>query len=221
MRVFTNVEKDLLKRINDSTGCNLYNLINPWTKEVSLEINRADNKIFFLFEDNSPQNQTKRLKEIQTLVIQSVNLIKLFEDKGYIFTFVNTIQLPNDPFIFGKATIISPSDKYEFPDPRISALFCEYSTKEIYVTPELNKFIMDGFITREEGRANRQYKLTRTALIVSILALLGNLIFNIHNSYIKKDKNENIYRKFELYKETIQHCNLCCQKLSTHDSNKK
>jgi len=72
-------------------------------------------------------------------------------------------------------------------------MFAEYSTREIFVTPELSKFINDGFITREEVRANRQYRTTRNALIVAIAALLFNVGFNTCNKLVM-DKKENIER---------------------------
>jgi hypothetical protein len=75
----------------------------------------------------------------------------------------------------------APSISYHFPDPRISKMFCEYSTREIFVTPELDKFIKDGFITREEWRANRQWYTTMGALFITIIALGLNIIFNLRS----------------------------------------
>lgn len=192
MRVFTIDEQKLLTRIRDGRGGNLYSLIDPWIKGVSFQVNTQTDSIDFIFEVNQALNLVKRLDEIQTIVIQSVNLIKLFEEKGYIFTFINANQLPPNPFTFGQAAINLPSIPYHFPDPRISKMFCEYSLREIFVTPELNKFILDGFITREEVRANRQWHTTRTALIVTIAALLLNALFNIINIFNRQDtKTEN------------------------------
>lgn len=226
MREFTKDEKQLLKLINKGIGCNLYNLIDPWIQNVSFKVDTNSNIVTFIFEDNGVLDLQTRLKEIQTIVIQSVNIIKLFEEKGYIFTFINSNQLPPNPFIFGQAAVNSPSIEYQFPDPRISKLFSEYSIKEIYVTPELKKFISDGFITREEGRANRQFRITRNALIVSISALMANLFFNIYNN--SKSKNENKYCKFELHNDSIVHedrnlinCFKPNQKKNSNDSIKK
>lgn len=186
MRIFTIDEQTLLTHIRDGQGRNLYSLIDPWINGVSFQVNTQNNSVDFIFDANLEHNLIDRLKEIQEIVIQSVNLIKLFEEKGYIFTYIGANQLPPNPFTFGQAAINTPSIPYHFPDPRISKLFCEYSIKDIYVTPELNRFITDGFITREEYRANRQWRTTMAALGVTVLALLLNVHFNIRN--IKEQK---------------------------------
>lgn len=192
MRVFTIDEQRLLTRIRDGRGRNLYSLIDPWIRGVNFQVNTQTNSVDFIFEANQGLNLVERLEEIQTIVIQSVNLIKLFEEKGYIFTFINANQLPPNPFTFGQAAINLPTIPYHFPDPRISKMFCEYSVREIFVTPELDKFISDGFITREEVRANRQWFTTRNALRIAISALLLNVLFNIINIFNRHDtKTEN------------------------------
>jgi len=189
MRIFTEEEKTLLRRIRDGKGRNLYSLIDPWINGVSFQVNTQSQSVDFIFEANIIPNFIERLKEIQTIVIQAVNLIKLFEDNGYIFTFVNANQLPQNPFTFGQAIINTPSIPYHFPDPRLSRMFCEYSIREIFVTPELDKFISDGFLTREEVRANRQWRTTRNALLVAIVALVLNVAFNIIN-FVDRQKTE-------------------------------
>jgi len=183
MRVFTQDEQTLLNRISDGHGPNLYSLIDPWISGVSFQVDTTIDSVDFIFETQG--FNFDRLQKIQTIVIQSVNLLKLFEDKGYIFTFINANQLPPNPFTFGQAAINVPTIPYHFPDPRISKMFCEYSLTEIFMTPELDKFINDGFITREEGRANRQWSTTRTALRVAIAALFLNIFFNIYNIFTK------------------------------------
>lgn len=183
MRVFTTDEQRLLTRIRDGRGRNLYSLIDTWIRGVSFQVNTQTNSVDFIFEANHGLNLVERLEEIQTIVIQSVNLIKLFEEKGYIFTFINANQLLPNPFTFGQAAINLPTIPYHFPDPRISKMFCEYSVREIFVTPELDKFISDGFITREEVRANRQWITTKNTLRVAIAALLLNILFNIINIF--------------------------------------
>jgi len=199
MRVFTTDEQRLLARIRDGHGPNLYSLIDPWINGVSFQVNTTLNSVDFIFEGQG--FNFDRLQEIQTIVIQAVNLLKLFEDKGYIFTFINANQLPPNPFTFGQAAINVPTIPYHFPDPRISKMFCEYSVREIFVTPELNKFINDGFIAREEVRANRQWFTTRNALRIAIVALLLNVFFNIYSIFSKSlDKqtttdNQNIRPK--------------------------
>ena len=190
MRVFTQDEERLLTRIQDGQGANLYSLIDPWINGVSFQVDTTINSVNFIFEAQG--FDFDRLQEIQTIVIQSVNLLKLFEDKGYIFTFINANQLPPNPFTFGQAAINVPTIPYHFPDPRISKMFCEYSVKEIFVTPELHKFINDGFITREEVRANRQWYTTMSALGVAIIALLLNMFTKCSDKQTTTDINLKI-----------------------------
>jgi hypothetical protein len=216
MRVFTPDEQQLLTRIRDGQGRNLYSLIDPWIRGVSFQVDIVEHSVDFIFEQTPELNLLGRLQEIQSIVIQSVNLIKLFEDKGYIFTFVNANQLPPNPFTFGQAAVNIPSIPYHFPDPRISQLFCDYSIREIFVTPELNKFISDGFITREEVRANRQWNTTRNALIVtstalgiSIIGLIVNIISNVSKN--NSDKNFTIENS-DVYIQGKRNCNINKQK---------
>lgn len=112
MRLFTKNEQILLTRIRDGQGLNLYSLIDPWINGVSFQVNTQTNSVDFILEANQELKLIKRIEQIQTIVIQSVNLIKLFEDKGFIFTFINANQLPPNPFIFGEAAINVPSIPY-------------------------------------------------------------------------------------------------------------
>lgn len=183
MRVFSDIEKELLRRIQSGEGRNLYSLIDRWIVGTSFRVNRKDNKLTIIFQVDDPTQPTlirlERIQEIQALLIQAVNLIKLFEDKGYFFTYEGAHRL-EDEFTFGQAVVNQPSVGYEFPDTRVAELFCKYASVEIFVTPELQKFIDDDFRARDEVRADRQYKRTGYAIGVAILALLLNFGYNIY-----------------------------------------
>jgi|ERR1017187_1092362 hypothetical protein len=199
MRIFTELEKDLLRRLNNGDGNNLIALIDPWIEGFGFEINVEPNTLTIISEVQNPNDPEfanvilDRLVDIQSILIQAVNLIKLFEDKGYLYTFRQSQQI-NYPFYFGRYAVNVPSIPYSFPDSRIYDLVKKYTTEEILVTPELNKFIKDDFITREEVRANRQYRVTRFALSITIIGLLFSLGFNVYNSLKKStdDKQINI-----------------------------
>lgn len=182
MRLFTDIEKQLIERLNTENGFNLYTLIDPWIDGVSFDIDRVKKKVVFIFENsfNDEERIIQRLREIQSVLIQAVNIVKLLEEKGYIFTFVSANTLP-DNYVWGRAAINLPSVPYNFADPRISELIVKYSEQEVVVTPELGKFIGDNFRTREELRANRQFYTTLVALIVASVAFLTNVGFNIYN----------------------------------------
>jgi hypothetical protein len=183
MRLFTEDERKLLSSIHKNKGLSLLSLIAPWIEGVTIFIDTEKLSVELIFEED--KYRPELLQTIQIIVVQSVNLVKLFEDKGYILTFVNINLLPSNPFAYGQATQNDPVVRHRFPDPRLSKMFCEYSFREIFATPELGKFIDDGFITREEGRANRQWRTTRRALRVAIVALVLNALFNLYNIVVK------------------------------------
>lgn len=192
MRVFSDIEKELLRRILSGQGRNLYSLIDPYIAGTSFHASRKDNKLTIFFQVDAPAQPTlihlERVQEIQSLLIQAVNLIKLFEDKGYFFTYEGAHRIGNE-FTFGRAVINQPSIGYEFPDTRVSELFCKYASVEIFITPELQKFIDDGFRARDEVRADRQYKRTGIAIVIAIIGLLLNFSFSIYKE-LKTSSNE-------------------------------
>jgi len=196
MREFTDLEKELLRRIANGRGRGLYSLIDPWIEGVSFDIDVVTNRVTFIFDTTYYTQSTdiiNKLEELQAVLIQAVNLIKLFEDKGFFFIVRISQQFPN-PFRWGRAIPTSPSIPYNFPDPRVSELIVKYSIQEIFLTPELTKFVSDNFVSREEFRANRQWNTTRTALWVTIAALFLNSVFNLWNIYDRNSKTErNIY----------------------------
>jgi hypothetical protein len=184
MRVFSDLEKQLLRRIESGEGRNLYSLIDPWIRGVSFRVKQEAKKLTIVFQVDDPIKPTnlnrERIQAMQTLLIQAVNIIKLFEDKGYFFTYEGAHRLKEEEFTFGQAVVGQPSIPYEFPDSRVSELFCKYASIEIFVTPELKKFIEDDFRARDEVRADRQYERTGIALVVAIVGLLINLGYNIY-----------------------------------------
>lgn len=181
MREFEQAEKDILAKMASDSGSNLFELLAPWLKGVQLTVDTHNNSVEIAFDNRTvlPQTENKRLKDIQRAILQTVNLIKLFEDKGFIFTYLALGERPSNPFTYGPVILSQEVKPRKLNDPRISTLFCDYSSKEIYATPELIKFVKDGFLSREELRANRQWKTTMIALVTAIIALFVNIFFNI------------------------------------------
>lgn len=192
MRVFSPEEQLFLRRIEQGRGGNLYNLIDPWIEGVSFDVDTLNNSVLILFDNTILTNQgrtlTERIFQIQSILIQSVSILKLFEEKGYFYSYRNT-HIPNR-FIFGQAVINVPSISYTFPDPTITELIIKYSTKELFITGELNRFIRAGFITREQANSNRQFSITIVAVFISAFGLLLTAGFNVYNAFFKK-KDEN------------------------------
>lgn len=187
MREFSKFEKELLTRINNGKGNMLPNLIDPYLNDVSISINSND-KCTILFQEHTALDWdvTDRVVEIESIIIQSVNLIKLFEDKGYLFTAKR--GKVTYPFKYGRAAENWTKISYEYQDEKISKLLADYSIKEIFVTPELDVFIKNNFKTREEIRFNKQFKLALCAIGVAFLGLVVNFGFNLEKVINKSDQ---------------------------------
>lgn len=189
MREFSAFEKALLKRINSGQGNNLPNLIDPYLRNVSISVDTQTNVATIFFERVNQQldDLPELVGGIVSIILQAVNLIKLFEDKGYLFTYTNSHEIAN-PFTYGTAAVNAPTIQYAFPDKRISELLTRYSTQDIFVTPELNVFIEDGFIQRDEKRFRRQFGLAKIALIIALSGVFINGFFNIKKEWFSDDQ---------------------------------
>jgi hypothetical protein len=186
MREFSEFEKELIRRINSRDGNMLPNLIDPYLRDVSISISQTE-KCTILFQEGTILNLEieDRVFEIESIIIQSVNLIKLLEDKGYLFTIKRGGV--TYPFKYGTAAENWNTISYDFPDERISQLLANYSIKELFVTPELNVFVENNFKTREEIRFNKQFKLALCAICVAFLGLIVNFGFNLEKVINKND----------------------------------
>lgn len=204
MRVYTELEKSVLREIASRGRVSLITLIDPWLVGTGFTLDTTSNKVEVHFEAINPTvpppDLQSKLDRIQELLIQAVNVIELFERTGHIFTYQTANVIPN-PITFGQLPVSSAFVTYTLPDPRVSTLLCRYTRQDIRAQEELSKFINDGFITREEGRANRQWRTTRTALIVAILALVGNLGYNI-----VKDCHSGVWKQQQQKRTIAPHC---------------
>jgi hypothetical protein len=234
MRVFSKDEERILSRLDELAGTleqqkkgeinpvNLYSLIQLKLNEAGFVVDITNSAVTVTFE-NDPQQNSTRLGEIQLIIVQSVNLLKLLEDKGYIYTFKKEISLDLIPF--GKYNFTNPSAPYSFSDKRIVELVIKYSTEEIYPTLELNHFVkVDNFQTRELARFNKQYKRTTTALVVAIIALVANIAFNVYTNFIKPNGNKTVTPQIiqnKTYDTSKNNFNFKKQITSVRDSIKK
>lgn len=178
MREFSNFEKELIVRINNGEGNMLPNLIDPYLKDVSISIGQ-NQECTILFQEGTILNLDieDRVFEIESIIIQSVNLIKLLEDKGYLFTIKRGGV--TYPFKYGTAAENWKTIAYKFPDERMSELLANYSIKELFITPELNVFVKNDFKTREEKRFEKQFKLACAAILVAFTGVVVNFGFNV------------------------------------------
>ena len=182
VRIYSDLEKGILRDIASWKRVNLFTLIDPALIGIGIRFDTTTNSVDVSIEVTNPAvpppDVKDRLDKIQELLIQAVNVIELFENRGYVYTYQTANVIPN-PLTVGQLPVNSASVGYTLPDRRVSALLCRYATQEIRAQEELTKFIDDGFITREEVRANRQYRTTLAALVVAIIGLLANLTYNV------------------------------------------
>lgn len=204
MRVYTELEKRILRELASRVRVSLITLIDPWLSGTGFTLDTTTNKVDVHFEAVNPTvpppDLQNKLDGIQELLIQAVNVIELLERTGHVFTYQTANVIPN-PITFGQLPASSAFVTYTLPDSRVSALLCRYARQDIRAQEELSKFINDGFITREEGRANRQWRTTRSALIVAILALAGNLGYNI-----MKDCHTGVWKQQQQQRTFVPHC---------------
>lgn len=205
MREFTTLERELITRINSNIADNNFaKVIEPYLEGVNISVDIVNNTATIYLENNDilEDNLYGRFLYIQSLIIQSINLIKLFEDKGYIFTCTQD-RIAN-PVILGISIVKNSYLPYDFPDKKISELLALYSTKVIFVTPELTKFIEDGFIPRDEKRFRKQFRIAIIALSIAISGVLINLFFNIK----KESSKEQVFNSNQ-FDTLLKHIDRC------------
>jgi hypothetical protein len=182
VRVYSDLEKGILRDIAYRERVNLFTLIDSALVGIGIRLDTVTNQVDVSIEVSNPEapppDVQERLDMIQELLVQAVNVIELFENRGYLFTYQTANVIPN-PLTVGQLPVNSKSVGSTLPDRRISVLLCRYATQEIRAQLELAKFISDGFITREEVRANRQFRTTLAALIVAIIGLVANLTYTV------------------------------------------
>ena len=210
MRQLNTEEKRFCQLIHDKKGTNMLTIIDDKLVGVRIRIQRKPELLKFLFEaqNETPDNAdlisaVDRLQVLGVDVITIANLLKMLQDEGYIILYerANTIENEVD---YGQGAVNAPSLPYRFPDDKLSSLFIEYSSKDIIVTPEFERFIKEGYISRDEQRYQTQIRTATTALMTSrkalrvstialcVATLIGtiNLLYNIFG---KSDKAINTF----------------------------
>ncbi|MBW4766381.1 hypothetical protein KZO60_01380 [Prevotella nanceiensis] len=184
MRSLNKEEQQFCNRILQGNGNNNYigNIIDDKLDNVRIVMNRqnSDVEILVTVSNQSPTAEDynyaiKRYTEVFELILEVVNLIQLLEKEHYIMTIRRANQVQS-PMSMGRGCVTLPCIGWKIPDSNIANLLIGYCEKEIYVTEEFRLFCNRRFIARDEQRFQKQIKLTCGALIISILALLFNLV---------------------------------------------
>lgn len=177
MRLLSKEEQELCRRILQGDGRNNYlaNILDSYLHDAKITTNKEkqtvcirykmfakDYKCFPLFE---------RDPEIRRLILETVTLIKLLEQEGYIMLFMNTTEEPNFSIGAGPDILISADGEEqtveiesEIKDAYVIQLLAEYSSKAIYVTEEFRVFCENGYIPRSYVQFNQNLELTRQSL---------------------------------------------------------
>ena len=177
MRLLSKEEQELCRRILQGDGRNNYlaNILDSYLHDAKITTNKEkqtvcirykmfakDYKCFPLFE---------RDPEIRRLILETVTLIKLLEQEGYIMLFMNASEEPNFSIGAGPDILISADGEEqtveiesEIKDAYVIQLLAEYSSKAIYVTEEFRVFCENGYIPRSDVQFNQNLELTRQSL---------------------------------------------------------
>ena len=186
MRLLNDTEKDFCKRILAGDGANnfLGNIIDHRLGGVRISITKNPKRVKLLFSVRNQQptaeesdNLPLRNNEVTTDILTAVNLIKLLEKENYIMLF-NRATVSQNQMQFGQGFANTPYVESEIKDDVVSDLLIEYVEKEIFVTEEFREFCKNNYISREELRHRKEMNITRSALIVAIIALVINTVFS-------------------------------------------
>lgn len=191
MRLLSNNEQDLCRRILNGDGSNNYlgNIIDHKLDGVRISLTSNPNNVDLLFtiQNASPtQEETemviKRVPQITVEILTVVNLINLLEKEGYIMLLQQVTQVPQKS-VLGRGISNLHSIKSDFADVKISELLIDYSTKEIFITEEFRQFCARNFIARDEQRFREQIARTHWALAITVIALIINIVFNLQPKF--------------------------------------
>ena len=180
MRLLSKEEQELCRRILQGDGRNNYlaNILDSYLFGAKITINKEKQtvciryKMFAKDYDSFPLFE--RDAEIRRLILETVTLIKLLQQEGYIMLFMNASEEPNSSIGAGPDILISADEEAqtieitsEIKDASVIKLLAEYSSKEIYVTEEFRAFCENDYIPRSDVQFNKNLNLTRQSFELS------------------------------------------------------
>jgi len=187
MRILSTEEQDLCSRILKGSGQNnfLGNIIDHKLAGVCIDITKNPQNVFLEFTTRNkfPTSEEgevmiARINEISFFTLTTVTLINLLEKEGYILL-IQRATVPSNHSRFGGCIGNLPSVTSQFTDKNISDLLIQYCDKEIIATEEFKRFCKHKFIARDEQRFQTQFIVSIFALILTTIALLVNIFFNL------------------------------------------
>ena len=178
MRLLSKEEQELCRRILQGDGHYNYlaNILDDYLPDAKIYVSKQEEqevyilyKMFARDRENFPFDE--RDAQIRRLILETVTLIKLLEQEGYIMLFMNTTEEPNFSIGAGPDILISADGEEEIIETRsdiedasVIKLLTEYNPKEIYVTEEFRAFCANGCIPRADVQFNQNLELTNQSL---------------------------------------------------------
>ena len=177
MRLLSKQEQELCRRILQGDGRNNYlaNILDSYLPDAKITTNKEKQTVCIRYkmfaQEYHPFPHSERDAEIRRLILETVTLIKLLQQEGYIMLFMNAPEEPNLSIGAGPDKIISVDGEEEIIETRsdiedasVIKLLIEYNPKEIYVTEEFRVFCANGCIPRSDVQFNKNLELTRQSL---------------------------------------------------------
>ena len=191
MRLLSDFEKQLVIRLRDIRNvagiqgvCNLVSLIDPHIQDCNIIIHRQPRSANIIFENNqNTQGIIESVNRVLDTIITAVNLLKLLEENGYIYSYINANQRQNPLVYGGLQQNLTNTVSHTIPSPAITKLLLQYSSQEILLTFEFDSFIERGFISREEHQFNQNYNLTRCSVRIALGVGIASIIVGFFGSY--------------------------------------
>lgn len=176
MRLLSKLEQELCRRILQGDGRNNYlaNILDSDLPDAKIYIDKEKQEVWIHYKMFAQEYErfeaTKRDDQIRKLILETVTLIKLLEQEGYIMLFMNATKEPNFSIGAGPDKLISDREeqikepKSKIEDASVIKLLAEYSSKAIYVTEEFRVFCANGCIPRADVQFNQNLELTKQSL---------------------------------------------------------
>lgn len=201
MKVFDEVEKSIIKKINHGHGYSrtLINIINSLEnlQGTRIQIDKDNRKAKFLFQSQQAeptpdeiQFGIEKQKQLVELLIKHINLFRYLEKEELAIFFIPAKT--TEPIItFGAGACNMPSFRMDIEDQPLVDLLIKYIDKEVMPSPSLKNLENNKFVSTEEIRFRRQHFVTWTAIVVSII--LG--LYGVYTPYQNNISQEKQYQK--------------------------
>lgn len=198
MRSYIQLEKEFIKHLIKSERGNrkLLSFLDAYLIRSKLIINTETEEAGFKYEVEDATkdeifdwiiNNSGDLEEIIAILMQ---LILYLEKQGYIASYKMTPEALKAEWSFGQGIDEDLRLSIPFPDQEIVKNLINHLFKEIIPLEPLKDLASHDFVTPEERRFRKQYKLAITGIVISIVIGLSVITLNIFSQYSHKNTVE-------------------------------